>query len=170
MSKLEPPDAFALSAALGWLELGNAVEALAELERVTPANQTHPGVLEVRWAALAELKHWETALVVAGELIKAAPDNVSGWLHRAYATRRAPSGGLARAWEALLPAAEKFPAETLVAFNLACYACQRQQLNIARQWLRHAAAIGGKPQIKRMALADADLEPLWPELRSGAGL
>jgi hypothetical protein len=35
----------------------------------------------------------------------------------------------------------------------------------ARNWLQRACAIGGKKHIKQMALADADLEPLWDEIQ-----
>jgi uncharacterized protein HemY len=163
---LEPPDTFSLSAALGWLELGDAREALAELDGISAGNQSHPAVLEVRWAVLVELKRWNAALDVADELVRVLPGKVGGWLHRAYALRRALHGGLAQAWDALLPAAEKFPEEPLVAFNLACYACQLQRLDDARHWLKRASKIGGKPEVTEMALADADLEALWPEIRT----
>jgi tetratricopeptide (TPR) repeat protein len=167
MQKLEPPDTHALSAALGWLELGNAREALAELDLVSAANQDHAGVLELRWAARAELRDWAGALHAANRLVDVAPDNVSGWLHRAYALRRAPGGGLPQAWDALLPAADKFPDQLLVAFNLACYACQLQRLDAAREWLHRAMKLGQANEVRAMALADADLEPLWLELQEG---
>ena len=166
MLKLEPPDTFSLSAALGWLELGNASEALAELDGVSPENQSHPAVLEVRWAVYAEMKRWDLALESANELIRVLPGKVGGWLHRAYALRRAHGGGLAQAWDALLPAAEKFPKQSLVAFNLACYACQMHQLDDARHWLKRAAEISSEAGVREMALADSDLEPLWPEIRA----
>jgi tetratricopeptide (TPR) repeat protein len=166
MSKLEPPDAFALSAALGWIELGNPAEALVELERVAPANQSHPGVLQLRWAALAELKRWPEALAAAGELVRVEPDNVSGWLHQAYALRRVPQGGLSVAWDALRPAADRFADEPVVAFNLACYAAQMGQLDEARSWLKQAIERGNAKDVKQMALSDADLKPLWPEIES----
>jgi hypothetical protein len=41
---LEPPDTHHLNAVLGWLELGNHVEANAELEKVTPVLRSHPAV------------------------------------------------------------------------------------------------------------------------------
>jgi tetratricopeptide (TPR) repeat protein len=166
MLKLEPPDNFALSAALGWLELGNAGEALAELDHISPSNQPHPAVLETRFAVLAELKQWDEALVTANELVRVLPNKAGGWLHRAYALRRASGGGLPQAWDALLPAAEKFPKQFLIAFNLACYACQMQRLDDARHWLKRAAEIGTEAKTLEMALADVDLEPLWPELRA----
>jgi Tfp pilus assembly protein PilF len=86
-------------------------------------------------------------------------------LHRAYALRRAPGGGLPQAWDALLPAAGKFPEEPVAAYNLSCYACQMQQLDRARHWLQRAIKTGGKDAIKKMALADDDLKPLWEEIR-----
>ena len=48
MPDLEPPDTFYLEGAIGWLELGNAAEAKAELGRVSPVGQKHPKALEVR--------------------------------------------------------------------------------------------------------------------------
>jgi tetratricopeptide (TPR) repeat protein len=166
MQKIEPPDTHALSAALGWLELGNAGEALIELDHISITNQPHPAVLEVRWAVFAELKQWDRALETADELVRVAPRKADGWLHRAYALRRAPGGGLPQAWDALLPVAAKFPKQFLVAFNLACYACQMRRLDDARRWLERASEIGGESKVAEMALADADLEPLWPELRA----
>ena len=78
--------------------------------------------------------------------------------------RRAPAGGLRPAREALLPAAEMFPEEPVIPYNLACYACQLERLEEARVWLRQAMQIGEKKAIQQMALADEDLKPLWPEV------
>jgi hypothetical protein len=39
-----------------------------------------------------------------------------------------------------------------------------QQLDLARHWLRQAMKIGGKDAIRKMALADDDLKPLWAEI------
>jgi hypothetical protein len=40
-----------------------------------------------------------------------------------------------------------------------------QQLDVARGWLKRAVAVGGKEKIKKMALKDSDLAPLWDEIR-----
>jgi len=165
MQPLESPDSHHANAAMGWLELGNRAEAQAELDQVSAANLRHPDVLEVRWALLAQEQQWEAALDVATKLLLRAPERPTGWLHRAYSLRRTPEGGLAKAWDALLPAAEKFPGEPTVFYNLSCYACQMQQLDTARQWFKRALKAGSREHIKRMALADADLEPLWEEIR-----
>ena len=168
MKSLEPPDTHYLSAALGWLELGNRAETRTELASISAEGQKHPDVLEARWALWSAEENWPEALRVARELVERAPDRASGWVFRAYALRRVPEGGLQPAWEALLPASEQFAQETIVAFNLACYACQMRQLETARKWLQRAARIGGKLTIQRMALAEPDLEPLWPEIRGWA--
>jgi len=165
MNKLEPPDTHYFLAAIGWSELGNLAEARAELAQVSPAQQEHPDVLEVRWAISAEEKHWEEGLQIAQALLRRAPKRSSGWLNQAYALRRVPNGGVEKAWEALLPAFDKFPKEPTIPFNLSCYACQLRQLDAARDWLKRAVAVGGKEKIKQMALKDSDLEPLWDEIR-----
>jgi hypothetical protein len=69
-----------------------------------------------------------------------------------------------KAWDALLPAADKFPKQPIIAYNLACYACQMQQLDTALSWLKRAVEIGGKDQIKKMAMEDPDLQPLSKEI------
>ena len=165
MRTLEPPDTHYLRAAIGWMELGLPGEAVAELARISPAQQRHPDVLETRWVLLAQASRWDDALVAARDLLEKAPKRSAAWLHHAYALRRAKDGGLQKAWGALLPAAEKFPGEPIISFNLACYACQLGKLDEAREWLKRAMKIGKRDEIKLMALVDEDLEPLWKEIR-----
>lgn len=165
MQQIEPPDIHFLSAAVGWLELGLPADSLTELDRISTKRQGDPDVLEVRWEALAQLKRWEGALAVARALLKGAPNRSAGWLHQAYALRRSSREGLQQAWDALLPAYEKFPRESTIPYNLSCYACQMRQQEEALKWLRRALKIGDKAKIKEMALNDPDLEPLWAEIR-----
>ena len=134
MNKLEPPDTHCFLAAVGWIELGNLAEARAELAQVSAAQQAQPDVLELRWSIAAAENRWEEALQVAETLVRRAPRRSSGWLYQAYALRRVPNGSIQKAWEALLPAFDKFPKEPTVPFNLSCYACQLRQLDVARNW------------------------------------
>ena len=164
VQRLEPPDSHHLDAAIGWLGLGSTTEAQKELDLILAARQKYPAVLEARWLLYARENQWVKALEIAKTELAVAPDDASGWLHRAYALRRVPDGGLPGAWEALLPAAEKFPSEPVIAYNLSCYACQLHQLEVARHWLKQAMKIGGKEAIRKMALADDDLQPLWTEI------
>jgi tetratricopeptide (TPR) repeat protein len=165
MELLEPPDTHYLSAALGWAELGNCAEAHAELAKVSPALSAHPTVLEVIWSVCTVQKDWASAVQAAERLVQAAPDQANGWLHRAYAVRRAPGGGLKAAWDALLPAVDRFPQEATIPYNLACYACQLAHLDEARRWFERALAVGEKAKLKMMAVSDPDLQPLWGEIR-----
>lgn len=164
MSALEPIDFHRVNAAVGWLGLDSPADARAELDAIAPAQQSHPAVLEARWLLCAHEKKWREALYVADCELAVMPEGASGWLHRAYALRRVEGGGVPQAWDALRPAAEKFPEDPVIAFNLSCYACQLKELDTSRVWLRRAMAGGGKEAIKKMALADDDLKPLWPEI------
>lgn len=164
MKSLAPPDSHFASAAIGWLELGNPQEALAEFQLMSVASRANPDVLEIEHAIHVHAMNWGAALVAAEQLLAVAPERASGWLHRAYALRRVHGGGLSAAWNALLPAAEKFPADATILFNLACYACQLGQLDAARAWLMRAMEAGDKNVIRAMALADQDLKPLWAEI------
>ncbi len=164
MHTLEPAQTQSLDAAIGWLMLGNPAEAMAELDGMGDEFKQHPDYLEVKWAVLAQEKDWIRALPVAHALVRDFPERVTGWLHFSYALRRVPEGGLEAAWNALLPASEKFPKEVIVLYNLACYACQMGRLDDARQWLRRALKAGPKDKVKLMALADGDLTPLHHEI------
>ena len=164
-SKLEPPDSIHLRAAIGWLELGNPSEAADEVARISHQVLGHPDVLEVRWQICAATKSWDAALPIGAQLVETAPDRVDGWIHRSYALRRSRDGNLEKAWEALLPAAKLFPEQPIVPYNLACYAAQLARPDEAWEWLQQAIrAGGGLGEIKRMALADRDLEPLWARI------
>jgi tetratricopeptide (TPR) repeat protein len=165
VSPLESPDAHYLLHAVGWIELGNLVEARAELEHIREELQAHPDVLEVRWLICAEQKEWDEGLRVARVLIEKVPDRASGWLHQAYALRRVATGGLQPAWDALLPASEKFPTMEIIPYNLACYACQMNQMDTARLWLKKALSVGDRERIKQRAMEDTDLGPLWEEIK-----
>lgn len=167
MTPLEPSDHHVLSAAEGWFELGNPAEALAELATLSEAASRHPAALELHWQILAQQGAWDLAVPIAEDLIRSAPASSAGWLHRAYALRRASSGGLPQAWSALYPAAELFPGESLVAYNLACYATQMGRQDEGWEWFLRAIQISGDGRALRlMGLRDEDLKPLWGRIKS----
>ena len=164
MSPLPPPESHAVSAALGWMELGLPEEALGELDRIDPGAREHHTVLEARWMIHASRAGWKAALEAAERLTALYPESAAGWLHLAYALRRVEGGGLEQARTVLASVAGQFPEEPVVPFNLACYDCQLGNLPAARVWLKHAFEAGGRAPIQEMALKDPDLEPLWPEI------
>ncbi len=165
--KLEPPDTFVLSACQGWMELGNPGEAAAEWSRLSPAGRRHPLSLELHWHILAHLESWDEAAQAAETLVACAPESSTGWLHRAYALRRAREGGLEQAWAALHPAAELFPEQDTIAYNLACYATQLGRPDEGWEWFLRALQITGTARdLREMGLADQDLAPLWERIRA----
>jgi hypothetical protein len=79
--------------------------------------------------------------------------------------RRAPTGGLLAAFNALAPVAERFPREAIIPYNLACYTCQLQrEPSETITWLERAMAAGDRKEILAMAIKDPDLEPLRAEI------
>ncbi|WCJ59898.1 tetratricopeptide repeat protein [Fontisphaera persica] len=167
MKSLDPADALLANAALGWLELGNAHEAKAELERLSPGAQKHPVILELQWRIAHELADWQTALALARQQIQADPIEPAGYIHQAYALRRVKGGGLEKALHALLPAARLFPELDIVPYNLACYAAQLGRLEEAWDWLLRAFRLTeDATHLTSMALKDDDLRPLWPKIRT----
>jgi Flp pilus assembly protein TadD len=153
-----------LDAALGWLELGNAVEAWAELEKLAPGARALPQVLETRWRLLAHERRWDEALAAAEALLAASPREPAGWISRSYALHELRRSDEAR--RLLLPARKQFPRESVIPYNLACYACQLGDLAEARQWLDAALRLRDKASLRSQALADPDLQPLWSEIEN----
>jgi tetratricopeptide (TPR) repeat protein len=157
MKPLDVPDTHHLSAAQGWLELGNAGEALRELDRITSECQEHPDVLETRWAIEAKQLNWEECVRLATLLTHRAPGRSSGWIHRSFALHELKRSQ--KAFELLLPALTLFQDIWVIPYNLACYQCQLNNLKSAMEYYKQALIMGGEP-IRDMALEDADLKSL----------
>ena len=68
-----------------------------------------------------------------------------------------------RAGHRLQPVLLRLP---VIAYNLSCYACRMQQLDLARHWFHRSVAAGHKEALQQMALADEDLQPLWAEIQN----
>jgi len=167
MPTLEPPDSHFLDAATGWLMLGNADEARREFEQLCPSARNHPSALDFEWHWLAHEQRWDEAVEVAQRLVEQSAHRADSWIHRSFALHE-----LRRTQEAhdlLLPALKQFPEEPTIPYNLACYASQLGDLTAARRWILRVLRLDESPvgQLQRLsaALEDADLQPLWPELR-----
>lgn len=161
--EIQPPDSFHLSAAQGWAELGNPVEASTELAKLPATLQDHPDVVAVRWSISAAANNWNAALAAAEQLIQLQPHEALGWIHQSYALHELKRTAEAR--DHLLKIVDKFPDGATMRYNIACYECQLGRLAEARQWLAKAFRLGDKQKMRAMALEDLDLQPLWKELR-----
>jgi len=149
-----------LQAAEGWVELGRPAEAVLELEAIYPEERELPPVLEMFWHVYAHWKKWQPAYEVANRLVDQFPELPAGWIDRSFALRRIKGGGLQAAYDALLPALQRFPFEPVIPYNLACYCAQREQVTAAREWLEQAMVIGDRKALLKMANQDPDLESL----------
>jgi hypothetical protein len=165
MNLPDPPDLHRLRAAQGWLELGLPCEAEQELSGLGDAAKEHPAALEIGWATAAAQARWDHAFVLGDRLVGLDPTMVSAWIHRAYAARRMPGGGLERALAALLPAANHFPEEPMVAYNLACYLIRLGRIEEGWRWYAEAEVRGDPVQIRKQALQDDDLLEIWGRIR-----
>jgi predicted Zn-dependent protease len=164
MAESEQSDGHHLRAAEGWLELGLPAEASGELQQVSPAGQQQPVGLMLRWRVHAEFKQWNEAARVGDELVQQEPANPFGWVHRSYALHELKR--TQEAWDQLRPVLEKFETEELIAYNLACYACQLGRLEEAKDLLNTAAKRGEAKEIWARAAIDDDLAPIRDFIQS----
>lgn len=161
LAQLQHPDPMHLEAAAGWIQLGDYNSANDELEKIRAEWRAHPDVLDLRWLIYSHHEQWDACLDIASAIVKIASDRVWGWVHKAYALRRATGGGIEKAKPVLLEAAKLFPDDDIIQYNLACYCAQLGQLNAAQEHLDKSYELGDAKQIKLMALDDDDLKPLW---------
>ena len=106
---------------------------------------------------------WESLLPLTEKLLGQFPKLDFLWINRSYALHELKR--TQAAFDALLPAAKKFPKRWLIRYNLACYCSQLGELEEAMNWLQMAIALAGKKEIKAMALDDSDLKPLRKQIR-----
>jgi predicted Zn-dependent protease len=162
VNPLEPPDSLHFQAAQGWLELGDHVEANAELQKISQCRQWHPDVLNLRWEICAAAQSWRAALETARSLIRLDAEEPLGWIHRAYALHKLKRTTEAR--DTLLLVAPNFPISATLRYNLARYECQLGHLEEAKKWLAEAFHVGLAKKMRLAAPHDPDLEPLWKEI------
>jgi tetratricopeptide (TPR) repeat protein len=167
MAELDWPDQHHFNATVGWLMLGNREEARAEFDKLSGPSRREPQALGLEWSLLSREQRWEEAVVVAGDQLTATPNDPEPWIHRSFALHELRR--TQEAFDLLLPALKRFPKETTIPYNLACYTCQLGDLAAARNWLHRVLALGrtAGEKLHRLlaALEDADLKPLWPEIR-----
>jgi hypothetical protein len=67
------------------------------------------------------------------------------------------------AFDQLLPVEEKFPKVWMIPYNLACYCAQLGRLEECQAWFKKAMAIDERT-VRRVAIDDPDLKPLWDSM------
>ena len=164
MPPLPPPDGFHLSSAVGWLGLGNASEAKVELDSIAARHLHRLDVQAVKWDVFARLKRWPECLEIADALVEKWPCEPTGWIDRSFALHELDR--TRDAYDNLVSVAGRFEKVWTIPYNLACYACQLDNLTEARVWLRKAFAIEDKKRLLKVAMEDPDLESMRNEIAS----
>lgn len=162
MHEVKPPDKHHLSAAIGWLELGNLAEAIGERAQISDVYEEFPEILELDWQLSSKSADWNAALVASERMCRIHPDNPSGWICQSYSLHEL--GRTQEAWDRLRAVVDRFEEESTMSYNLACYACQMGELAESRIWLKRAIEVSD--EYRKMAESDPDLEPLKGELGS----
>jgi uncharacterized protein HemY len=159
-----------LAAAEGWLELGDPISAIQELEQISGMRRAKPDVLKVRLQICVRATQWENAFAIAEGLTRVWPADPEVYVWRSSAARRMKGGSLEYALNLLLEVANDFPNEPLIPFHLACYNCQLGNQMTAQSWLQIALDAaqrnGTARQWKRAALEEPDLASLRTELQN----
>ena len=158
MKPLVPPDAHHLLSAQGWLELGNHLEADAELDKLAPENRVHPDVLEIRWQIYAKEKRWQACVDIGNAIMTADPYRSSGWIHHSFALHE-----LNRTEEAymhLATVADDYPDDWHIPYNLACYCSRLGRFDDAKEWFKKAILLDEKT-VQKKGIDDPDLKPMW---------
>jgi tetratricopeptide (TPR) repeat protein len=98
---------------------------------------------------------------IASALIKLAPERDCGWLHRSFALHEL--GRTQEACDNLVQVVDRFTDLWVIPYNLACYCAQLGRLDESQTWFKRAMAID-EQTVKREAIDDPDLLPLWDSL------
>ncbi len=77
-----------IAPAVGWLALGNPVEAWAVLEELPPEDRARGDVLALRVEILLALHRWEDAAVIAAGLLRLHPLDADARIYLARALCR----------------------------------------------------------------------------------
>ena len=162
MSSLAPEEAARIQVAQECLRNGDHVKAAEQLKELRLDSLHHPDVLEIRWEICAQDGQWEAAFEIGHALRAAAPENKFGWLYEASSLIELNRSETA--FDLLVVAAEKFHDDPIIPYNLTCCACRLQRKSEASRWLAKAIEIGGRAEIKLMALDDKDLAPMLEEI------
>jgi predicted Zn-dependent protease len=145
-----------LAHARGYLGLGMAADAAAELDQIPADAARETEVLALRAAVLQEQAKWPPLTEVARALVLRQPKEAGWWITWAYATRRSCS--LAAAEAILLEGERTHPLEPAIQFNLGCYACLRGDIIEARRRVDQAISLDNL--FREAAATDPDLAQL----------
>jgi predicted Zn-dependent protease len=150
----------ALLAAQGYLELGMAEEALAELSTIPELEIQDPDIVELRLHILMQAKRWTEALSTAQELRRIHPDALPAYIQGAFALHEL--GRTTEARDLLLKGPEQLRKDPTFHYNVGCYEAVLGNREAALQSLEQSFALDDT--YRDFARQDPDLALLREEL------
>jgi predicted Zn-dependent protease len=129
----------AILAAQGYLELGMAAEALAELADLNEIEGRDPDAIELRLHILMQATRWADALSTAEELIRLDADAIPAYIHGAFALHELRRAAEAR--DLLLKGPEELRKDPTFHYNIGCYEAVLGNRDAALQSLRQSFAL-----------------------------
>lgn len=158
LMKLED-DQSHLTAARGWLDLGDYDSATAELDAISAENKMGLEVLTLRWEVMMKAEKWELALLLGETVRRTAAEHPFGWHAAALALHK-----LGRTQEGY-NLIGRFSGQVVsvdLAYTSARLACALGLRPQAAMGLELALRISPDPaKLKRMAQEEPDLQQLW---------
>ena len=143
-----------IAAAQGYLELGMAEEALAELDRVPEADRNHKDVEQLRVYVLMRARRWPEALAACEALRAHSPDLSLGYIHGAFCLHEL--GRTVEAMKLLQEGPVSLLHEPVYYYNLGCYYAVLGNPEEAQSCLRTSFSMDEK--FREIARYDPDLE------------
>ncbi len=149
-----------LTTAEGFLDLGMANEAWAELDEIEPLERAHPSVVSMRLRILERMASFETGVEIARGAVRLHPEDLDIRLLGAVHIRRAT--GIREALCFLQDSPETFRGHGGYWFAIACLHCQLGDLERAAECTRRAVGLDRSLQIKVLDHPDlAQLRASW---------
>ncbi len=147
-----------LEAAAGWLELGVADEALAELDTLPAEARTQRHALELTLAAQMASEAWNPAADTARLLCLKAADEPHFFLSAAFCLHETGDTHAACNW--LLRGPKSLFGMAVFHYNIACYLWKLGHASRARSHLRRAIVMDDS--LLEAARDDGDLAGIGP--------
>jgi predicted Zn-dependent protease len=152
----------ALLAAQGYLELGMAEEALAELSSIPDIGNRDPDIVELHLHVLIQAKRWAEALSAAEELLRIRPLAIPAYIHGAFALHELRRTAEAR--DLLLKGPEELRKDPTFHYNIGCYEAVLGNREAALRSLNQSFALDDS--YRDFARHDPDLAIVSKDLES----
>jgi predicted Zn-dependent protease len=114
---------------------------------MTPESRAHPKVITLRFKIHEKTGNWDLAVEVAGALCRARPKAALPCIYLGRALNGL--GNTQGAIDFLSPAADNFPNDSAIPYDLACYCCVVGSVSVSTISSSGIASVAKEPAIAR---------------------